>query len=408
VPTDRPSPSDLQAGPDAVARLERAVQELASAGDLAIPPYPAVALRVQQLMARTDFGLAEVAHLVGSDAVLAADVLRCASSAIYGRGGPVTNLTQAITRVGAQQVLRLVVASSLGVHAQAPGPLAALRRAVWIEGLAGAAICQELARVRLLRQEEAFLLGLLHDFGKIVACASLESLLAGGRLDGTWRPEDLAEAVERQHVQLGMATAARWRLPALVRQVIESHHGAGAGSCEAPALLDVVRVSDEVVGLLMRQSQVSAVDLVPVKPLAGLPERDAVARVVEKVPEFVAAFERPEPPAARSPWLAAPASILEPGARPVRFDVTVSLARRVRRYAAEAVGERALAMTGHEPLPEGQLVEATLHSPPEPFRIWALARRSRPHGGAFQVELQPFALKGTERVFWRHLLGGAA
>jgi HD-like signal output (HDOD) protein len=56
-----------------------------------------VALRVQEAMARKDFGLAEVAQIVGADAVLAADILRCANSALYRRGGPVTDLTAAIT-----------------------------------------------------------------------------------------------------------------------------------------------------------------------------------------------------------------------------------------------------------------------------------------------------------------------
>ena len=157
--------------------LDRALLELVSHASVAIPPYPAVALRVQEVVSRNDFGLVEVARLVGSDAALAADVLRCANSALYRRGSPVIDLTRAITRVGVKEVMRLALTSGLAAHAQAPGPLAPLKRINWIESLASAVLCQEVARLRGLRQEEGYLLGLLHDFGKVVACSCMESLV---------------------------------------------------------------------------------------------------------------------------------------------------------------------------------------------------------------------------------------
>jgi HD-like signal output (HDOD) protein len=352
-------------------------------------------------MSKGSFGLAEVAHVIGSDATLATDVLRCANSAFYSRGTSVRDLTQAITRVGAQQVTRLVLAASLACHPRAPGPLAPIRRIAWIESLASAVVAQELARLRRLRPEEAFLLGLLHDFGKIVACAGLERLLSRRHGAAAHALEPLVQIVEQQHVALGAVLADRWKLPRLVSQVIASHHAAGPVFCDDPALLDVVRVTDEVVALLTSRCHVGAADLAPVRALKGLEEREVIARVLEKIPEVIAAFEKPEA-ALDGEHLAPPAPALAAGAKTVRFGVTVVLARP-RAYTAEIISEDGLVLSGSEPLPASRLVEATLHGPPAPFRVWALTRWSRPRRGAYQVELRPLALRGVERMFWENL-----
>ena len=232
--------------PPQLEPLESAIQNLVGTGTLRVPPYPAVAIRVQEALGRKDTGLAEIAQLVGADAVLAAAILRCANSALYRRGPPLADLLQAITRIGAAEVMRLLVASGLSTGAQAVGSLVSVRRLIWIEGLASAVVCQELARLRGLRTEEAFVLGLLHDFGKVVASSALEALLDEGRFQGRWPLEAWSALVERQHVAVGMATAVAWQLPPLVGEVIGAHHDSQA-PCRDPRLLAVVVASDQVV-----------------------------------------------------------------------------------------------------------------------------------------------------------------
>src|SRR6266540_1684124 len=96
--------------------LDAAIVDLVSRGAVKIPPYPAVAMKVEQLVRRQDFGLGELTKLVASDQALAADALRLANSAFYSRGTPITSLNAAIGRIGAKEVSRLALASGLGVH----------------------------------------------------------------------------------------------------------------------------------------------------------------------------------------------------------------------------------------------------------------------------------------------------
>jgi len=389
-------------------QLDRELEALAAGGELELPPYPAVALRVQEALGRPESGLDEVARLVGADAALAAGVLRCANSPLYRRGAAATTLTQAIIRVGAQEVLRLLLASCLASHAHAAGPLAPLRRMVWIEGLCGAALCQELARLRGLQQEEAFLVGLLHDFGKIVACASLEKLVERRGENARFPLEDWQALLDRHHVALGASLAARWQLPALLSDLIANHHGEASSSAERAALLDLVRMSDQIVTQLVRSPGISSADLGSVPGLGKFVEREAVVRVIQKIPEFVDAFEgNGAAAAAPSPRIEQPATTLGAGARPVRFEVTVTHGRQSRQFTAHTIAPNGIAMVGHDPLVDGRLHETTIHSKPGPLHIWSLARLSRRDGGSYHIEVHPFALSGVERGLWTQLAAGA-
>ena len=391
--------------PEPLWRLEQALEADAESGEVVVPPYPAVAMRVQEVMGRKNFGLGEVAGLIGADGVLASDILRCANSVMYRRGAPVIDLTQALTRIGVQQVMRLLLASGLATHAQALGPLVPLRRMVWIEGLSGAAVSQEVARLRNLRTEDAFTLGLLHDFGKVVAVAGLEAMLEQEKIQESFSREDWERVVERLHIPLGLAMAARWGLPKLVGEVIAAHHGAKA-ECSDPRLLAVVEVSDQVVALLLGKARVTEEDLAGVKGLAAA-ERAPVAQVLEQIPDFVAAFESPASAAAVAAPRITPAPPSAGGAsrRPVKFGVSVSVARRPRMFSATSISEGALIMSGDEPLPENRLLEAKLYGP-QPFSLWVLSRRSQRDGAAHQVEVQPFALTGPLKELWSALVAG--
>jgi putative nucleotidyltransferase with HDIG domain len=381
--------------------LDRAILGAVARGGLPIPPYPAVSMRIQEVVSRKEFGLDEVSRIVSADPALAADVLRCANSAMFSRGAPVASLAQAITRIGAQEVTRIAFSSGLAAHAQTPGSLGALKRTVWIESVASAVVCQELARQRGLRPEEAFVLGLLHDFGKVVATSCLEALLEKHPTSEPRPIDEWGALVERHHVAVGLAVAKTWGLPTLVSDVIAQHHADAPKAAEDEKLLEVVRLSDRVAALLpgtVADAEVAAI------PSLGPGERELVVRVIETIPSFVAAFEAPAPrgPAPRS-MVAAPLTTLAPGQRSVTFGVTVKAERRQRTYVAAAMATNGLVALGSEPLPENQLLEVALQCQPTPFQIWATAKLCRPEGGGVRVEMQPYALGGSARKLWNEL-----
>ncbi|HET9593934.1 MAG TPA: HDOD domain-containing protein [Anaeromyxobacteraceae bacterium] len=384
--------------------LDAAIVDLVSRGAVKVPPYPAVAMRVNELVRRDDFGLDELSKLVASDQALTADTLRAANSAFYSRGTPVASLSGAISRIGAKEVVRLALASGLGTHARAPGPLAALKRRVWLEALGSAALAQELAKGRNLSPEEAFVCGLLHDFGKMIGIACVEEIV---RAHPGFRPRPLEEwvgVVERYHVELGLVLAAQWELPAVVSDVVSRHHSEDAAGAVEPRLVELVAATDEVVALISGRTWVSREDLGAISAL-GAAECELVFRVLERLPAFIASFEGAGPAPADEPSLIEPESAdhFLTGPTPVEFAVTVVANRETRSYRAMAIAPTNLMVTGPKPLPENVLMELKLASTP-PLTCWATAKLSWPEGGGHAVLLQPFALNGTAQAAWKELV----
>ena len=264
-----------------LAKLEDRLAVAVSSKEVTLPPYPAVAVKVQELLAR-NASMAEVARCVGADSALSTDVLRCANSAMYRRGGGATNLAQAITQIGTQQVLRLALASGLAARTLAAGPLAPLRRAYWVEGLASAAVCQELARLRQLPTDKAFLVGLIHDFGKIVALSTLEGICDRTHTRFSAPAEAFQKLIDAHHVELAIALARRWSFAEPLREVIAAHHG--DGTAREAGLLEVVIASDRVVALLGQGPAVMAADLASKAGLNGLDEVNAVRHLAVQIP----------------------------------------------------------------------------------------------------------------------------
>jgi len=384
--------------------LDAAIVDLVSRGAVKVPPYPAVAMRVNELVRRDDFGLDELAKLVSSDQALTADTLRAANSAFYSRGTPVASVSGAISRIGAKEVVRLALASGLGVHARAPGPLAALKRRVWLEALGSAALAQELAKGRAVSPEEAFVCGLLHDFGKMIGIACVEEIVREHR---GFRPRPLEEwvaVVDRYHVELGLVLAAQWELPAVVSDVVSRHHADdGAGAVE-PRLVELVAATDEVVALISGRTWITREDLGAVSALDA-PECELVFRVLERLPAFIASFEGAGTAPAEEPSLieAESADHFLSGPTPVAFGVTVVVNRETRTYRAMGIATTNLMVTGAKPLPENVLMELKVASTP-PLTCWATAKLSWPEGEGHTVLLQPFALNGPAQAIWKDLV----
>lgn len=391
-----------------VGDLDTAIVELVSRGAVKVPPYPAVAMKVQALVRRQDYGLDELTRLVASDQALAADALRCANSPFYARAHHATSLPQAIARIGAQEVARLAIASGLAAQACAAGPLAALKRRAWLESLAAAALAQELAKLRRMPAEEAFVCGLLHDFGKVIAISCVEEILAGRCV----RPMPLhywTEIVDRYHVELGVVLAARWELPPVLSDAISLHHAPDVRGAADPRLVALVQACDGIVTLLDERAWLEASDLERVPHVAAA-EREPLLRVLDRLPGFVASFEggAGSPPAPGSAYVETTRREPRPdGPVPLDCAARVIVNRQELRYRASGIAANHIVLLGDRPLPENLLLRLQLDGDRR-MECWATAKLSWPETEGHTVLLQPFALDGDAQEAWAELVGAAA
>lgn len=381
--------------------LEPLVVDLIARDAIRVPPYPAVAMRLQKTVGSDKFGIPELVKVAGEDQVLAATLLRCANSALYRGLDQVTTLQGAIGRIGAAEVCRVAMAITIGAQATENGALAVIRRKSWRQGLISAIVAKQLAAKRGLNAEEAFVCGLLHDFGRVVAVACFEEILtrtkdARALPEATW-----SESVDRFHVELGVVISARWNLSDMLRTVISTHHTPDLAGKHRP-MVDLILASDAIVELMEAGPRVSTMQFSDMSLLRP-GEMEVMLPFLPQIPSFIAALDDAspvtEPPTGRSQVLR-PASVLTGTPKQVSFPVAVVRAGGTVPFTATHVTSSGLGFTGGTKLKENNVVRLKMEAPSGAIEVWVTVALCASEAGIQRVEAKLFASdRGTQEAW---------
>ncbi len=134
-----------------------------------MPAFPKSVVRILELTRNPDVSPKNIIEVIEKDRVLAAQILRVINSAFYAMLSKVSSVSQAVVMLGINAVKNLAIRTA-AVGMIPPNNSAGLdTNAYLLPSLGCAEIC------RLLAQEfddcdptEAYVAGLLHDFGKIM------------------------------------------------------------------------------------------------------------------------------------------------------------------------------------------------------------------------------------------------
>jgi HD-like signal output (HDOD) protein len=384
--------------------VEQRLVEMSGRANLKIPAYPAVLARLTKILGQSDWSVHELARVVQADQALTAAVLRYANSARQGPPAPILSLDRAITQIGAKETIRCAIAGSLGSAATMPGPLVSLRHRVWREALLSANLAQELAQLRGLTPETAFLAGLLHDFGKVVLLAALDQK---GSEPALLPEEKWLELVDKFHVEAGLRAAREWRLPGPIVDAIRGHHGGALTDDGNRRLVQIVALADQIVALADRAVGLSEDDLHRVRGLASN-ECARIATALPAILEMAASFGEPERPKPQSvvSWVVPPPKRTD-GVASVDFQVTCERREGPIRFSARAVDWQGLRVVGRSPLNENCLVKITLHLERD-LGVWMNVISCAPgDGGEYEIELRPFALHGDPKTAYHAMVSSA-
>jgi len=375
--------------------MQRALTDVVSRGDFTVPPYPAVAMRLQRLLSRDGYGVAEVADVVAADAVLATTVLAAANSALFGAVDPITSVSRAVNRLGARTVGAIAMASGMGTAATSTGPLFDVKFRVWRRGITCALACQKLAPPRGLDANEAFLAGLLHGFGRSIALASLEQLLkTQQQLLALSVPEYLSIA-EQHRAALAHAVALSWQLPEAIARAVEHD----AASADASPLQSLVAEADRLAGDL---------DAGRVPHLEDQRDERSFDDLIATLPLALEGFA-PPPPAPTmvpSPALSKADRVLHGELRPKTLQVTDRRTKGAAALATLSIAPGGLELDSSRPFQEGSVVRLTVGDPEARFEPWFNVVLCVPHAGRYRVELQLFSPTRETREHWRALYDG--
>lgn len=191
----------------------------------------------------------ELQVAVERDPSLAARLLRTANSAAYGLRRQVGTVRDAIAYLGYNEVKNLAVTASLADIFKADATVGCYsRKGLWRHLVSVAVASRFVAsRCGVRRYEEAYMAGLLHDFGLILMDQFVHKAFNDiVRVVSTGRP--LCEC-ERQrlgfdHTQLGERVACHWNLPASTMAAIRYHHRADVCEGDSRPIAQAVEIAD--------------------------------------------------------------------------------------------------------------------------------------------------------------------
>lgn len=202
-----------------------------------IDPLPASISRLLELSSDPDAGLADVADVIRYDPVLSVDLLQRANSAIFAARYEITDVTDAVSRLGSSEVLIMAMKRAMqGRMSEAIPGYGLSANALWHHALAAAVGAEMIAHQSPIRiPSMASTAALLHDVGKLVIAESLAPSVIEFIVANATETDRELHDVEREilgidHAEIGGVVLRDWGFPMSAQIAVTRHHDPVDGS----------------------------------------------------------------------------------------------------------------------------------------------------------------------------------
>lgn len=226
-------------------RVQQALAKVTEIGSL-----PEVTARIVQVVDDPNSTAREIQQVVEGDPALAAKLLKIVNSAFYGLPAQVGNLERAILMLGLSAVRNLALAASVSRLIK-PGNISAefTTRDLWRHSVAVAVGAKLIAgSTRYPLADEAFVAGLVHDMGLIVAQQLFATEVRTVAEQCSATPQNFCGLEQltlgADHQAFGVALATKWKFPLALRNAVGYHHTPGDLQSEHQRLAAIIYMAD--------------------------------------------------------------------------------------------------------------------------------------------------------------------
>lgn len=284
------SPPGPEAAADAGAESQQAfafVKELAAAvtrGKVELPSFPAVAIRVNQVLNDDSVSTERIVKVLGAEPALAARLLRMANSvALNPLGHEIRDLKMAVLRVGLDVLKSAAITfamSQLKLAREYQG-LEKQFEVLWNRSALVAATCYATARnYQEFRPDEAMLTGLLHGVGRLyILCHS------SGYPALTADPRTYRQVADQWSPEIGKAILENWDLPDAMAAAVQGQDNLDRDPRRPPDLIDVLIVGKRLADRLELPAELPAESLADIGNLASLKRLRLVPASLDRLAE---------------------------------------------------------------------------------------------------------------------------
>jgi len=211
-----------------------------------LPPAPRIYSRILEVLANPESTLQDLADLIEQDVSISAKLLQLVNSAFFAVGAPITDVASAVSRVGFDTVKNLTLASE--VFAATPPPTHGFSsESFQAHCLLTARITRELM-IHTDRRDDAFMVGLLHDIGKLLLVSEMpnqwEAAMTVSHADGIPFHEAEQQVHGVTHAEIGAYLLGLWGLPYPIVEAVGNHHAPHRVPSRELDLVVAVHVAD--------------------------------------------------------------------------------------------------------------------------------------------------------------------
>jgi len=201
-----------------------------------LEPLPASTVRLAGLVGSQHADLEDICEVIAYDQALTMKILRAANSAADAGESAVSQVHEAVFRLGGSRILALAMSASTRWMLQAGVPAYGLSEgALWRHSVAAASAAETISFFAAESlPPETFTAALLHDVGKLVMGRFLSpfdlQMIYRAQSEGGLDPLSAERQIlEVHHGELGGIIAQHWKLPELIVKGITYHHTPGEG-----------------------------------------------------------------------------------------------------------------------------------------------------------------------------------
>ena len=212
-----------------------------------LPVFPEKINQLQKMLSEKDIAFSKVASVIQGDLSLTAELLRIVNSAQYMLPQKVSNITNAISLIGVKGLKSLLYSyGTQNILNQKFGKM----DKIWEHSYRVASYAYHLANYlkRKDLQDDAYIGGILHDMGKIIAIKAYPGMME--KIDTHCSDKGInGNMIERlamgmSHAKIGAEIARHWNFPDTTVDLISFHHQPLLSPDETKDIVNIVYLSN--------------------------------------------------------------------------------------------------------------------------------------------------------------------